>query len=104
MTLTHLCERGGSAPGAGVRVTHARAGGQAELTRRAGDNTVPSRHSYTDIESVHCDRRTIVRVILKSATAVALAALVSISAATTSQATQLTPLGGATGCCRAALQ
>jgi hypothetical protein len=45
-----------------------------------------------------------VRVILKSATAVALAALVSISAATTSQATQLTPLGGATGCCRAALQ
>ncbi|NMM18261.1 MAG: hypothetical protein HHJ14_14405 [Cellulomonas sp.] len=40
------------------------------------------------------------RFTLKSATAVVLALLVSISVATTSQASVYTPLGGATGCCR----
>lgn len=40
------------------------------------------------------------RFTLKSATAVVLALLVSISVATTSQASEYTPLGGATGCCR----
>ncbi|MGV8977379.1 MAG: hypothetical protein ACOH17_04995 [Cellulomonas sp.] len=40
------------------------------------------------------------RLTMKSATAVVLALLVSISVATTSQATTYTPLGGATGCCR----
>jgi hypothetical protein len=45
-----------------------------------------------------------VRIPLKSATALVLAVLVSIGAATTSQAAEVTPLGGATGCCRTALQ
>ncbi|WP_158274523.1 hypothetical protein [Cellulomonas sp. WB94] len=40
------------------------------------------------------------RITVKSATAVVLAVLISISAATTSQASEYTPLGGATGCCR----
>ncbi len=40
------------------------------------------------------------RLTLKSATAVVFALLISISAATTSQASSYTPLGGATGCCR----
>lgn len=53
-----------------------------------------------DIESVHCDRRTIVRITLKSATAVVVAVLISIGAASSSQATDYKPLGGATGCCR----
>ena len=44
------------------------------------------------------------RIPLKSATALILAVLVSIGAATTSQAAEVTPLGGATGCCRTALQ
>ena len=44
------------------------------------------------------------RIPLKSATALALAVLVSIGAATTSQAAEVTPRGGATGCCRTALQ
>lgn len=41
---------------------------------------------------------------LKSVAALVLALLVSIGTATTSQAAELTPLGGATGCCRTALQ
>ncbi|HZL02790.1 MAG TPA: hypothetical protein VFC48_06650 [Cellulomonas sp.] len=43
-------------------------------------------------------------ITLKSATALILAVLVSISTAATSQAADVTPLGGATGCCRMALQ
>jgi hypothetical protein len=68
------------------------------------DNRAQIRHNFADIESVHCDRRTTVRLPLKSATALVLAVLVSIGTATTSQAAELTPLGGATGCCRTALQ
>jgi len=53
-----------------------------------------------DTKSVHCDRRPIVRITAKSATAVVLAVLISLSAAGASQASEYTPLGGATGCCR----
>jgi hypothetical protein len=64
------------------------------------DKTDLIRHNIADIESVNCDRRTTVSITLKSATALALALLVSIGAAATSQAADVTPLGGATGCCR----
>jgi len=103
MTLTHLCEH---------TVPHlcrpfidvARTSGHANLTRSVRDNTVPIRHNTADIEPVNRDRRTTVSITLKSATALILAVLVSISTAATSQAADVTPLGGATGCCRMALQ
>lgn len=41
------------------------------------------------------------KITAKSAAALVLAALISIGAATTSQASTITPMsGGATGCCR----
>ena len=54
-----------------------------------------------DSESVNCDRSPTVSFTKKSATALVLAALLSIGAASVSQAADLTPMtGGATGCCR----